>query len=369
MTSTTSKEPEEHPSKSVRRKVTSPHYGCDHYKRNCEFYTPCCQKTYRCRFCHDQMEQHVLQREDVQELVCSTCATRQDVRKDCRSCGVIFGKYFCFECKLFDDEDKQQFHCDGCGICRIGGRENFFHCPTCNMCLPKHLEGNHRCIENLSRANCPICQEDIHTSREPSQIPPCNHLIHKSCFDQLVRSGHFFCPVCAHSLVDMRDMWKLYDQQIDETPLPAVYQSLFALSYCRDCLKTSRSSFHILGIKCSHCSGYNTVREKGPLLRLVEGTFIEANLVEEVTRGMNAEDALNMDLSPVQSRADSSPILADPQMERIHNERFRIQETSAEEWDSRSGGAVSNLVSSPPSSRGILNDPVEDEEVDNEEAK
>ena len=101
-----------------------------------------------------------------------------------------------------------------------------------------------QCIENLSRANCPICQEDIHTSREPSQIPPCHHLIHKvqlhigscscdnneepllpqSCFDQLVRSGHYFCPVCAHSLTDMTEMWKIYDQNIAETPLPRVYQ-------------------------------------------------------------------------------------------------------------------------------------------------
>ena len=53
-------------------------------------------------------------------------------------------QYFCYECKLFDDEDKAQFHCDGCGICRIGGRENFFHCVTCNMCLPTHLEGKHK---------------------------------------------------------------------------------------------------------------------------------------------------------------------------------------------------------------------------------
>ena len=58
-------------------------------------------------------------------------------------------QYFCYECKLFDDEDKAQFHCDGCGICRIGGRENFFHCATCNMCLPTHLEGKHKVIDKL----------------------------------------------------------------------------------------------------------------------------------------------------------------------------------------------------------------------------
>ena len=124
-----------------------------------------------------------------------------------------------------------------------------------------------QCIENLSRSNCPICQEDIHTSREPSQIPPCNHLIHKSCFDQLVRSGHFFCPVCAHSLVDMTEMWGLYDQHIKDTPLPPLYENLFCKIYCRDCLETTDALFHILGIKCGACGGYNTVRTKGPLFR------------------------------------------------------------------------------------------------------
>ena len=101
------------------------------------------------------------------------------------------------------------------------------------------------------------------------QIPPCNHLIHKSCFDQLVHSGHFFCPICAHSLIDMKDMWKMYDKQIRETPLPRLYSDLFCQIYCRDCLKISKARFHVLGFKCKHCHGYNTVREKGPLLKHV----------------------------------------------------------------------------------------------------
>lgn len=26
---------------------------------------------------------------------------------------------------------KKQFHCDECGICRVGGRDKFFHCSQC----------------------------------------------------------------------------------------------------------------------------------------------------------------------------------------------------------------------------------------------
>ena len=53
------------------------------------------------------------------QIECSVCGLRQPVQQNCSSCGTLFGKYFCFDCKLYDDEDKQQFHCDGCGICRV----------------------------------------------------------------------------------------------------------------------------------------------------------------------------------------------------------------------------------------------------------
>ena len=115
------------------------------------------------------------------------------------------------------------------------------------MCLPNHLEGAHKCVEKVSRGNCPVCQEDIHTSRIPSQIPPCNHLIHKNCFDEMLSNGHYACPVCGVSMIDMKEIWKIYDKDIEETPMPEEYRHLFAKIKCRDCLQTSLSSFHILG--------------------------------------------------------------------------------------------------------------------------
>ena len=39
----------------------------------------------------------------------------------------MFGSaHFCSVCKLFDDTDKGQFHCEGCGICRLGLSINKF---------------------------------------------------------------------------------------------------------------------------------------------------------------------------------------------------------------------------------------------------
>jgi len=229
--------------------------------------TPCCDGLYRCRFCHDEEQGHTLRREDVTRIECSQCGQQQDVREYCLQCNLKFGQYFCYDCKLYDDEDKKQFHCSGCGICRVGGRENYFHCHRCDMCLPNHLENKHKCVEKVSRINCPVCQEDIHTSRIPSQIPPCNHLIHKTCFEDMLSNGHYACPVCGVSMMDMKDVWKIYDKEISETPMPEEYLNLLAAIQCRDCFKPSLSQFHILGMKCDKCGSYNTVREKGPLVR------------------------------------------------------------------------------------------------------
>lgn len=57
---------------------------------------------------------------------------------------LCYFQYTCLECKLFDDEDKHQYHCEGCGICRIGGRDKFFHCSKCNMCFPVKTQGRHK---------------------------------------------------------------------------------------------------------------------------------------------------------------------------------------------------------------------------------
>ena len=56
------------------------------------FQTPCCRKTYQCRFCHDSSENHVLQRDDVTKVVCANCGHKQGVEQTCQNCGTIFGR-------------------------------------------------------------------------------------------------------------------------------------------------------------------------------------------------------------------------------------------------------------------------------------
>ncbi|XP_011263968.1 RING finger and CHY zinc finger domain-containing protein 1 isoform X1 [Camponotus floridanus] len=238
-------------------------YGCEHYKRKSKFVTPCCNKVYTCRFCHDEQEAHTVNRKEVTELICVLCDTRQPVQATCQNCHCQFGKYTCLECNLFDDEDKNQYHCDGCGICRVGGREKFFHCAKCNMCLPVQLQNGHTCIENVSHSNCPVCLEDIHTSRTPCHIPGCGHLLHRTCFKELLQSGHYACPTCQVSLLDMTDLWKYLDTEVSLTPMPEEYKDYKADILCKDCHEESTVKFHIVGLKCLNCGSYNTCRIKG----------------------------------------------------------------------------------------------------------
>ena len=132
------------------------------------------------------------------------------------------GAYACTSCPFYDDDlSKQPYHCDACGICRIGGRDNYFHCDTCGSCYSKqlqvgcvaclclfdcaclgvragvclppphpptttlppfyHPQGNHQCVERAMHQNCPICFEFLFESVDPTTVLRCGHTIHTGC--------------------------------------------------------------------------------------------------------------------------------------------------------------------------------------------
>jgi RING finger/CHY zinc finger protein 1 len=123
----------------------------------------------------------------------------------CFSCGVTFAEWHCPKCNLWMDLKKRPFHCDKCGICRVGGQDKFRHCEQCCMCIAVVAMDTHNCIKDkyksefrevilyflwldmLSRffgcftfykGNCPVCREDMFSSRQSPQDLPCGHAIH-----------------------------------------------------------------------------------------------------------------------------------------------------------------------------------------------
>uniref|UniRef100_A0A8C5N2F6 Cyclin dependent kinase like 2 n=1 Tax=Leptobrachium leishanense TaxID=445787 RepID=A0A8C5N2F6_9ANUR len=224
--------------------------GCEHYTRGCQLRAPCCCKFYICRLCHDNNETHKMDRFKVTQVQCLGCKHIQKAQETCENCSNVFGEYYCSVCHLYD-KDKKQYHCDGCGICRIGPKEDYEHCLKCNLCLPLSLKGNHKCIENVSRQNCPICLEDMHTSRIGTRILPCGHLLHRG----------YRCPLCMRSVLDMSDQWQLLDDEVARTPMPLDYQNMMVEILCNDCSTRSTAPFHVLGMKCESCNSYNTTQE------------------------------------------------------------------------------------------------------------
>ena len=100
-----------------------------------------------------------------------------------------------------------------------------------------------QCVENVSHANCPVCLEDIHTSRIPCHIPNCGHLLHRTCFEELLHSGHYACPTCQVSLLDMTDLWKFLDMEVSSTPMPEEYKDYKVDILCKDCHEVKIESY------------------------------------------------------------------------------------------------------------------------------
>lgn len=100
-------------------------------------------------------------------MLCMKCKTIQPAAQDCNSCHVQLAAYYCDVCKLWDDDPaKPIYHCDDCGICRIGRGlgQDYFHCKKCNVCMNINFKGDHKCIERNLECDCPICGEYMFTS-------------------------------------------------------------------------------------------------------------------------------------------------------------------------------------------------------------
>ena len=165
------------------------------------------------------------------------------------------------ECRFFDDDvRKGQFHCAACGICRVGGRDNFFHCDTCGCCYSTAIRSGHRCVERSMHSNCPVCFEFLFDSIRPISVMRCGHTIHEHCFQQLFAHHQYTCPTCSKSVCDMAAVWARRDEDVAATPMPAEYAAVAVPILCNDCGARGLVPFHVLGLKCADCGSYNTRR-------------------------------------------------------------------------------------------------------------
>jgi RING finger and CHY zinc finger domain-containing protein 1 len=174
-------------------------------------------------------------------------------------------------------QSKKPFHCVQCGFCRVGGADSFRHCDECCMCISRSVYNTHQCFKDKYKNNCPVCREDMFSSRQSPQDLPCGHAIHAHCFRKLA-GFDYRCPICKKTVVSQQSMaaaWEARARDIAEHPMPAELQRVVDIM-CNDCEnKSHRRQWHFLGIQCPRCNSFNTVVEQ--VLSFGDGTTMPSN--------------------------------------------------------------------------------------------
>jgi RING finger and CHY zinc finger domain-containing protein 1 len=239
-------------------------HGCKHYVRSCELLCPVCEAYYTCRLCHDDdVLSHELPRHEVKMIRCLCCGRSQAPSSSCENseCGVIFARYHCSVCNLYDDSNRTLYHCTECGICRVGVREENMHCEKCAICVPL----DHVCHDqnrSFFLGCCPCCHEDIFNSVRPSAQLQCSHVIHTHCLKEMLRASLYQCPLCRSSMVDMSAAWSLIRASIARQELPPELQRTATVVCCEyGCGKKSEVPWHPEGSACSFCGSFNTLEQ------------------------------------------------------------------------------------------------------------
>lgn len=245
-------------------------FGCAHFKRDLYLLAPCCNKWYVCRVCHDEQEDHVLDRAHIARQCCMFCLTPTPVAQRCTSAAChdrLLAHYYCEKCHTHRKETDLRFwHCDKCGMCRSGSlKYEYEHCDRCNLCYPRKEFAKHHCLQASSDTqSCPICAQNIQSSQRPVVAMRCGHGIHVDCLQKLYSQRDvraLRCPLCKQSFEDMQMLWVQMDSAISATVMPEPERYWTAHIGCNDChAHTESAPFHYYGLKCGNtaCGSYNT---------------------------------------------------------------------------------------------------------------
>lgn len=244
--------------------------GCSHYSRKNKLFAKCCGVFVTCRLCHDEEmgDDHKMNRYEVEKVKCMECLTVQDVSEVCenKDCTVNrFATVVCKVCRLYDSSGTPVYHCDKCGMCRKGHKEDNFHCDTCDACVSRESKSRHVCMPRSLQGDCPICMEDLFTSRRPVVYMRCGHTMHGDCWEEYTKNK-YTCPLCHKSLTDMTDYYQRLDQvlEAERSLMPPDLRAKRVQILCYDCDGKSETNYHYEHLRCSRivdgkeCGSYNT---------------------------------------------------------------------------------------------------------------
>jgi RING finger/CHY zinc finger protein 1 len=240
-------------------------FNCSHYIRGCQYLSPCCNKIFNCRLCHDSefendlKNQHNMINSDTKKIICKQCNLLQDFSQYCQSCKLCFGKYYCEKCKFVDDKDSQQyFHCDKCRMCRRGNKDDFEHCDNCGLCFDKMHKKF--CKNKGVNNECPICFENLPYSTSHILPLSCGHIIHFKCLQDHVKSNNMTCPLCRKTIIKNKINDAFLKICTERLEMPEEYKDKKVNILCQDCEKKSIVNLHFIAMFCPYCNSHNVTQ-------------------------------------------------------------------------------------------------------------
>ena len=99
------------------------------------------------------------------------------------------------------------------------------------------MKGNHKCITDTLKAECPVCLEDMMYSVDPSIVlSRCGHGIHAKCFKVLSKFD-YKCPICFKSVEDMSHINEVLEAGVKAFSMPPEYANKEVDILCNECSK------------------------------------------------------------------------------------------------------------------------------------
>ncbi|KAL0447472.1 UNVERIFIED_CONTAM: putative E3 ubiquitin-protein ligase RZFP34 [Sesamum latifolium] len=244
-------------------------YGCSHYRRRCRIRAPCCNEIFDCRHCHNEAKnsisieqklRHDVPRHLVEKVICSLCATEQEVWF---VLVVIlrFNKSAKIVVYAWEDISVQFANC--LMMIRLRNSIIAMAVASAGCCYSVLLKSSHPCVERAMHQNCPVCFEYLFESRNDVIALPCGHTIHKSCLEEMKEHYQYACPICSKSVCDMSKVWEKFDVEIAATPMPPYCENKMVWILCNDCGCNSEVKYHVVAHKCPNCKSYNTRQTRG----------------------------------------------------------------------------------------------------------
>jgi hypothetical protein len=239
--------------------------NCPHFNNNIEIYAECCDKFFNCNKCHNNVCKNKIYNKEIKKIRCKICKTLGIVGKQCIGCNITFGKSSCLKCNIWSNNNEKIYHCDKCKCCRNGNKDDYFHCDKCNLCLSINCKDNHTCFKYDKDVDCPICLDKIFKTGDDIIILKCNHLLHKICYNNLIKNADENktipkCTLCKKSAVNFKQYETKYDNHVKNYPMPEYYNNWKSEILCNDCSEKSTVKYHKDYEKCKLCKSYNTYR-------------------------------------------------------------------------------------------------------------